>query len=246
MSFASLVARKNIKTFSAAIMVNRSSKRSYHDKQSGVDINKIEEIETLENGIQTSYNNLYLKMHQASTMTLPSSQKLSKTFDVSDPSDIEDYEKLYFESYNAHVMKQKVKEFELKHADQDMDFAKASQNKKKTVIGRLFVGGAMFEELEASKILTTAEVAGVMAAKRTSELIPHHLNIKIHKIVTSVSLDADTNEIVVTANVDNDSEGGEALTEAMIACSTALVTIFDYFVKQYPASLPQIKNIQVV
>ena len=100
--------------------------------------------------------------------------------------------------------------------------------------------------MEASKILTTAEVAGVMAAKKTSELIPYHLNTTIHKIVTAASLDADTNEVVVTANVENDSERGDAITEAMIACSTALVTIFDYLVKQHPGSLPQIKNIKVV
>jgi len=243
MSFASLLVRKNIKTFSAAMMVNR---RSYHDKGNGVDINKIDEIDTFEKSIQNRYNDLYLKMHQTSKLTLPSSASQKLSFENSDHSDIEDYEKLYFDSYNAHVMKQQVKEFEQKHMEKGKDFVEACQNKDRAVIGRLFVGKTLFQELEASKILTTAEVAGVMAAKKTSELIPYHLNTTIHKIVTAASLDADTNEVVVTANVENDSERGDAITEAMIACSTALVTIFDYLVKQHPGSLPQIKNIKVV
>ena len=119
--------------------------RSYHDKGNGVDINKIDEIDTFEKSIQNRYNDLYLKMHQTSKLTLPSSASQKLSFENSDHSDIEDYEKLYFDSYNAHVMKQQVKEFEQKHMEKGKDFLEACQNKDRAVIGRLFVGKTLFQ-----------------------------------------------------------------------------------------------------
>ena len=73
-------------------------------------------------------------------------------------------------------------------------------------------------------VLEAARLAGIMAAKRTGELIPlcHPLNL------TAVSVDlhvgADRIEVEAEARID-DRTGVEM--EALVAASTALLTIYD-------------------
>ena len=73
-------------------------------------------------------------------------------------------------------------------------------------------------------VLEGARLAGIMAAKRTGELIPlcHPLNL------TAVSVDFTVGEDCVEVEAEakiNDRTGVEM--EAMVAASTALMTIYD-------------------
>ena len=73
-------------------------------------------------------------------------------------------------------------------------------------------------------VLEGARLAGIMAAKRTGELIPlcHQLNL------TAVSVDFTVGEDCVEVEAEakiNDRTGVEM--EAMVAASTALMTIYD-------------------
>jgi cyclic pyranopterin monophosphate synthase len=79
-------------------------------------------------------------------------------------------------------------------------------------------------ELPKGDALTTAQLAGIMAAKRTSELIPlcHPLpltSIDVH--VVTVDNGAD-----ITSTVETTAQTGVEM-EALVAASVAALTIYD-------------------
>jgi cyclic pyranopterin phosphate synthase len=79
-------------------------------------------------------------------------------------------------------------------------------------------------ELPKGDALTTAQVAGVMAAKRTSELIPlcHPLPltaIDVHVAIVENGAD-------VTSTVETTAQTGVEM-EALVAASVAALTIYD-------------------
>lgn len=75
-------------------------------------------------------------------------------------------------------------------------------------------------------VLGVAQIAGIMAAKRTSDLIPlcHYLNLT-HCSVTFQLL-PDVRQIEVRCKVTCDGKTGVEM-EALTGCSTALLTIYD-------------------
>ena len=97
--------------------------------------------------------------------------------------------------------------------------------------------------------LTTAKIAGILAAKKTSELIPlcHPLPL------TSISVEAqvvDDESVEVTAVVKTRAQTGVEM-EALTAVSVALLTIWDMTKQyekdsagQYPTT--RIENVHVV
>lgn len=83
---------------------------------------------------------------------------------------------------------------------------------------------AQLAALPKGDALTTAQVAGVMAAKRTSELIPlcHPLPLSFIEIdVAIVENGAD-----VTSTVETTAQTGVEM-EALVAASVAALTIYD-------------------
>lgn len=79
-------------------------------------------------------------------------------------------------------------------------------------------------ELPKGDALTTAQVAGVMAAKRTSELIPlcHPLPLSVVDVhVAIVENGAD-----VTSTVETTAQTGVEM-EALVAATVAALTIYD-------------------
>ena len=72
--------------------------------------------------------------------------------------------------------------------------------------------------------LTTAQVAGVMAAKRTSELIPlcHPLPLSF----VDVSVAIVENGADITSTVETTAQTGVEM-EALVAAATAALTIYD-------------------
>jgi cyclic pyranopterin monophosphate synthase len=79
-------------------------------------------------------------------------------------------------------------------------------------------------DLPKGDALTTAQLAGVMAAKRTSELIPlcHQLpltSIDVHVAIVENGAD-------VTATVETTAQTGVEM-EALVAASVAALTLYD-------------------
>jgi cyclic pyranopterin phosphate synthase len=72
--------------------------------------------------------------------------------------------------------------------------------------------------------LTTAQIAGVMAAKRTSELIPLCHPLPLTSIDVTVAVDGEGAE--VTATVETTAQTGVEM-EALVAASVAALTVYD-------------------
>jgi cyclic pyranopterin phosphate synthase len=75
-------------------------------------------------------------------------------------------------------------------------------------------------------VLGVARVAGIMAAKRTSELIPLCHNVPLASIVVDLEPEPDTNRVLISAEVENIDRTGVEM-EALTAVSVAALTIYD-------------------
>lgn len=75
-------------------------------------------------------------------------------------------------------------------------------------------------------IRAVAEIAGVMAGKRTAELIPMCHPLPLSSIVVEVSPDAEASGFVVTARAKTTGQTGVEM-EALTAVSIACLTIYD-------------------
>jgi cyclic pyranopterin phosphate synthase len=79
-------------------------------------------------------------------------------------------------------------------------------------------------ELPKGDALATAQVAGIMAAKRTSELIPLCHPLPLSHI--DVSLEIDAEGVVILAVVETTAQTGVEM-EALTAVSVAALTVYD-------------------
>jgi cyclic pyranopterin phosphate synthase len=79
-------------------------------------------------------------------------------------------------------------------------------------------------ELPKGDALTTAQLAGIMAAKRTSELIPlcHPLPLS----VVDVSLEVGENGVEILAAAETTAQTGVEM-EALTAATVAALTVYD-------------------
>lgn len=73
-------------------------------------------------------------------------------------------------------------------------------------------------------VLATARIAGIMAAKKTADLIPLCHPLMISKV--TVDIDLHTDHINVSATVKVEGKTGVEM-EALMACSVACLTIYD-------------------
>lgn len=82
------------------------------------------------------------------------------------------------------------------------------------------------QTVKKGNVLETARIAGIMGAKRTSDLIPmcHPLNIKHARI--DFSHDTQKNSILIEASVSVIDQTGVEM-EALTAVSVAALTIYD-------------------
>ena len=81
--------------------------------------------------------------------------------------------------------------------------------------------------VEKGDVLTVAQVAGIMGAKRTPELLPLcHLLPGIEGVEIRLEVDEGNGEITVLAEVKSTGKTGVEM-EALVACSTALLAIYD-------------------
>jgi cyclic pyranopterin monophosphate synthase len=79
-------------------------------------------------------------------------------------------------------------------------------------------------ELPKGDALATAQIAGIMAAKRTSELIPlcHPLPLT----VVDVSLEVHDASVEIVASAETSAQTGVEM-EALVAASVAALTVYD-------------------
>jgi len=79
-------------------------------------------------------------------------------------------------------------------------------------------------DLPKGDALATAQVAGIMAAKRTAELIPlcHPLPLS----VVDVRLELGDDRVEITASAETTAQTGVEM-EALVAASVAALTVYD-------------------
>lgn len=75
-------------------------------------------------------------------------------------------------------------------------------------------------------VLATARIAGIMAAKKTHELIPLCHPLLITKVSIDFVADEKTSSIAVSATVRVEGKTGVEM-EALTACSVAALTLYD-------------------
>lgn len=75
-------------------------------------------------------------------------------------------------------------------------------------------------------VITTAELAGVMAAKRTADLIPLCHPLALTQVVVDIAIDDALPGFVLRAEVRTSGQTGVEM-EALTAVSVAALTLFD-------------------
>ena len=97
--------------------------------------------------------------------------------------------------------------------------------------GKICVSREIYEKIAAGSmakgdVLGVARVAGIMAAKRTSELIPlcHILNLT--KLTVDFTIKKETNEIEAVCTARTTGKTGVEM-EALTGVSVALLTVYD-------------------
>ena len=75
-------------------------------------------------------------------------------------------------------------------------------------------------------VIATARIAGIMAAKKTHELIPLCHPLMITKVTVDFAPDTAASTIEVTATVKVEGKTGVEM-EALTACSVACLTLYD-------------------
>ncbi|HZO63063.1 MAG TPA: cyclic pyranopterin monophosphate synthase MoaC [Gaiellaceae bacterium] len=79
-------------------------------------------------------------------------------------------------------------------------------------------------ELPKGDALVTAQLAGVMAAKRTAELIPLCHPLALTHV--DVSLEVEEDGVAITASAETVAQTGVEM-EALVAASVAALTVYD-------------------
>ena len=75
-------------------------------------------------------------------------------------------------------------------------------------------------------VVSVARLAGIMGAKKTSELIPLCHPLLINKADVEISIDDGRNAVVIEATVRVDGKTGVEM-EALTAASVAALTVYD-------------------
>jgi len=97
--------------------------------------------------------------------------------------------------------------------------------------------------LKKGDVLAVAQLAGVMAAKRTAELIPLCHPLPINQVLVTIDLDEHLPGVVITATVRTTAKTGVEM-EALTAVSVAALTVFD--MAKAAEKTMRIENLRVV
>lgn len=125
----------------------------------------------------------------------------------------------------------------LTHVDESGNIRMVDVSKKSPSVriasaeARVHLGPVAFLLVEKNKIakgdvITVAHLAGIAAAKKTSELIPLCHNIVIDHVKIDITLKHSSQELVLQSSVKTTSKTG-ADVEAMAAVCVAALTVYD-------------------
>ena len=108
---------------------------------------------------------------------------------------------------------------------------KAITQRTATAAARVLVSPETFDRIKTGgmkkgDVLTVAQIAGVMGAKRTPDLIPMCHPIQITGIDLDLSLDEIRHSVEIYATVSCTGKTGVEI-EALTAASTAALTVYD-------------------
>jgi len=81
-------------------------------------------------------------------------------------------------------------------------------------------------QIKKGDVLTVAQIAGITASKRTSDLIPLCHPLQLSKIDVDLALDESLPGVVITATVKVTGKTGVEM-EALTAVSVAALTVYD-------------------
>ncbi len=81
-------------------------------------------------------------------------------------------------------------------------------------------------QIVKGNVLTTAKIAGIMAAKKTGELIPLCHPLELTSVDLTLSINNKNSQIVIESVVQNSGKTGVEM-EALTAVSVAALTIYD-------------------
>jgi cyclic pyranopterin monophosphate synthase len=87
---------------------------------------------------------------------------------------------------------------------------------------RLIAEGA----IKKGDVLTVARIAGIMAAKRTSELIPLCHPLPLTHVDVDLALDEDGSRVIIQATARTSGKTGVEM-EALTAATVAALTVYD-------------------
>lgn len=129
-----------------------------------------------------------------------------------------------------------TKKSELTHVNKDGKMQMVDVNPKENTIRTAsaravvkvgpIIGKLIHENsIKKGDVLTVAEVAGILGAKKTSELIPLCHNIPLSSIKVSVWLN-EKSEVIVQALIQCTGKTGVEM-EALVAVSIAALTVYD-------------------
>jgi len=109
--------------------------------------------------------------------------------------------------------------------------AKADSTREATAKGCVYMSAATLRLATTGSgakgdVLTTAQIAGIMAAKRTHELIPLCHPLPLTGIDVALAADEARSAIEVTATVRTTAKTGVEM-EALTAVSVAALTVYD-------------------
>ena len=108
---------------------------------------------------------------------------------------------------------------------------KADTMREATAMGRISMSQECFEKVKTGgmkkgDVLGTARIAGIMGAKRTSELIPLCHIVPLTNCEVTFTTDENTNSITAVCTTSCVGKTGVEM-EALTGVSTALLTIYD-------------------
>ena len=98
-------------------------------------------------------------------------------------------------------------------------------------------------QVKKGDVLTVAQIAGITAAKRTSDLIPLCHPLPLSKVDVEFALDESLPGVVITATVKTSGKTGVEM-EALTAVSVAALTIYD--MAKAAEKTMRIQNIRLV
>ena len=114
--------------------------------------------------------------------------------------------------------------------------------------GEVHMTRATFElirdgNIKKGDVLTVAQIAGIMAAKKTSDLIPLCHPLPLSKVDVDIALDESIPGVVITAKARTSGKTGVEM-EALTAVSVAALTIYD--MAKAAEKTMRIQNIRLV